>query len=674
MHLFSNNDIAVNNKTFVGNVATDMALGERLVIEAYSFESVEMNNNIFFENSLDGDADAYDLRARAKDNGEDYNTSQHSNVLQRMAGLPALEEGTIGEDPAMIDPANGDFRLADGSPAIDAGREAPLGGVGETDAAGGACREGVSLLGPWNGAAEPIGVSLVVSNRAHEQRAIRYCRHALLATLFWAVGAPAAELFADGFEHDLPKIASFTSNRDTLGNGDTAHLSWEVSGATELELLPSSGSIFPQSGGVDVAPIRTTEYTLTARNAAGSVSRRLRIDRIVLDPLAADLYRTEHALFLIGDPTSFPSWDRIYDAAAMEGYVARLNAVVADDWLLVVVTAAGLTPDLVPMVEPRRYIADGIGLDSTTGVGIPNLCRYNLGHGTVLDSALAVFDHEIAHNWGARIADELSPAWHWLENTTVHGQLAETRSYDGFITVREIDGDPQTGFTWRDLDNLARNEEELYALQDLYSMGLEPAFATAWRIDDPVFDADGTVRYSSAVAVDHSAIVARHGARVPDFRSSPKRFRIAFVHVARDLAEIEATYRPLERSIRQFTEAEVIDRGNYRFQVPFLVATRFRASVDARLADLDGNAAPTLDLPGGGYLFAATGNGEVAIAASDAEDGMPTVTLLTPNPALTVAGDRLLINGLPSGAHFLTLKAVDTLGKKAFAHLVVEVP
>ncbi|HZU28339.1 MAG TPA: hypothetical protein VFA04_22620 [Bryobacteraceae bacterium] len=52
----------------------------------------------------------------------------------------------------------------------------------------------------------------------------------------------------------------------------------------------------------------------------------------------------------------------------------------------------------------------------------------------------------------------------------------------------------------------------------------------------------------------------------------------------------------------QFVNAEDVDTKRDRFQVPFLVDTRYRASVEALPKDLDGSATPTLTIVGPGYL------------------------------------------------------------------------
>lgn len=130
---------------------------------------------------------------------------------------------------------------------------------------------------------------------------------------------------------------------------------------------------------------------------------------------------------------------------------------------MLVATANNLTPNTVPNVITQRHIADGLG-DNISGVGVPNLCRYNIGGGNVVDGAYGVFDHEIGHNWAARMGSEVANG-HWYKNATVHGQLADNYFDDTFTTARQIVGDPGQGFTWVGVDNLTRQETETFADQ-----------------------------------------------------------------------------------------------------------------------------------------------------------------------------------------------------------------
>jgi len=68
-----------------------------------------------------------------------------------------------------------------------------------------------------------------------------------------------------------PVINSFTASPETISSGQSATLSWDVSGATTVTIQPAIGSVSP-SGAEQVLPTTTTGYTLTATNEGGSAT------------------------------------------------------------------------------------------------------------------------------------------------------------------------------------------------------------------------------------------------------------------------------------------------------------------------------------------------------------------------------------------------------------------
>jgi hypothetical protein len=67
----------------------------------------------------------------------------------------------------------------------------------------------------------------------------------------------------------LPSIVSFSSNTDGIFTGQSAILSWNVTGATVVSIHPDIGPV-PITGTKSVSPASTTAYTLTASNGAGN--------------------------------------------------------------------------------------------------------------------------------------------------------------------------------------------------------------------------------------------------------------------------------------------------------------------------------------------------------------------------------------------------------------------
>jgi hypothetical protein len=473
-----------------------------------------------------------------------------------------------------------------------------------------------------------------------------------------------------------PVISSFWTNPNlAAGPGIPVVLTWSTIGATSLSIDHGVGSVTGTS--VVVSPTSTTTYTLTATNPAGSATAAVTVPYVPLVTLSGQLFYSEHVLFIVPPPsqvtwTGANSWGSVYSSANVASFVATLKSVFPSDYFFVVVTANNLTPNSVPSVMLYRHVAHGIGADSVPGVGVPNICRYNIGGGTVLDGAFGVLDHEIGHNWGVFIGTEVGDP-HWLPNSTAAGQMADVYSDDGYLTVKQIAGDPVNGFTWTSIDNTMKNETDTFTLHDLYLQGLNPTFPDLYVLTSPVYNPDHSVSYSSVTKYDQAWVEAKNGVRNPTFRTSAKQFRVGFVYVARDMAEVFSVYQPIERSASHFANAEQIDNTNFRFQVPFLVDTQYRASIDALLADLDGNATPTLSIDGTTDVVSTDGTAQVPFTAADPDGPAPVVSCVPASANCSVSGTNVVLTGLASGTWFFTIKAQDAGGKKAFAHFVVEV-
>lgn len=388
------------------------------------------------------------------------------------------------------------------------------------------------------------------------------------------------------------------------------------------------------------------------------------------------MYYSEHAVFIIPDSSQVTwndsnSWGSVYSTQNINSYLTSLNGLFPDDYFFVAIVANNLLPNKVPNVLTYRHHADGIGQGAITGVGVPNITRYPIS-GTVIDGAFGVLDHEIGHNWGVFIGLPLGSG-HWLANSTVTGQMKDVFSDDNYQTIKQISGDPIVGFHCDVVNNTTRNETETFSDQDLYLLGLAESFPAVHVLGTPVCNQDGSASYSSVATYDQAWVEAHNGVRSPDYQNSQKKFRTAVIYVARDYAEVQAAYPPIERSINHFTNSESIDTSKFRFQVPFLVETKYRASLDGRLADLDGNSTPILTLSSPAYQVSMDGTASVGFNASDA-DGDTLNVSCTPNSAnCSVSDNSVNFTGLLPGTHFFTIKAQDPRGKKAFAHFVIDV-
>lgn len=72
----------------------------------------------------------------------------------------------------------------------------------------------------------------------------------------------------------LPVISSFVATPTTITTGQTAKLSWSISGETSVSLNNGIGTVTNESS-VSVDPLQSTTYQITATNSAGSVTAKV---------------------------------------------------------------------------------------------------------------------------------------------------------------------------------------------------------------------------------------------------------------------------------------------------------------------------------------------------------------------------------------------------------------
>ncbi len=85
-------------------------------------------------------------------------------------------------------------------------------------------------------------------------------------------GSAIATVVVTVTQPTLPTIGSFTASPTSISLGGISTLSWTTSGATTLNIAPGSLASTSATGSVNVSPETTTQYVLTATNAAGSVT------------------------------------------------------------------------------------------------------------------------------------------------------------------------------------------------------------------------------------------------------------------------------------------------------------------------------------------------------------------------------------------------------------------
>jgi len=88
----------------------------------------------------------------------------------------------------------------------------------------------------------------------------------------------------DSTSKDEPIIETFTVNPSQINSGQTATLSWTVTGADSVSISPDIGQV-ESAGTRQISPDVTTSYTLTARNSYGVVNIQLTVSVHELDDL-----------------------------------------------------------------------------------------------------------------------------------------------------------------------------------------------------------------------------------------------------------------------------------------------------------------------------------------------------------------------------------------------------
>jgi len=69
----------------------------------------------------------------------------------------------------------------------------------------------------------------------------------------------------------IPKVNTFRPASTSVAAGQTVHLTWSVSGASEVTISPGIGVVKPE-GSLDIPLSRTTEFTLVAKNEKGEAA------------------------------------------------------------------------------------------------------------------------------------------------------------------------------------------------------------------------------------------------------------------------------------------------------------------------------------------------------------------------------------------------------------------
>ncbi len=131
-----------------------------------------------------------------------------------------------------------------------------------------------------------------------------------------------------------PVINSFTATPDTATLGQPLSLSWQVSGASRVIILPDVGSV--DSGGSKlVSPKADTTYTITALNSGGTSSNSINVKVTApvtehADLFMVNIFREASMVYYVvgnaGTVTSNPSSAKMYvgPSVVTSGYIPPL--------------------------------------------------------------------------------------------------------------------------------------------------------------------------------------------------------------------------------------------------------------------------------------------------------------------------------------------------------------
>jgi len=85
------------------------------------------------------------------------------------------------------------------------------------------------------------------------------------------ISAPVAVTTLSSTAVSIPKVNLFRPHATSVPAGQTVHLTWSVSGATEVTIFPGLGVVKPE-GSMDIPLRKTTEFTLVAKNEKGEAA------------------------------------------------------------------------------------------------------------------------------------------------------------------------------------------------------------------------------------------------------------------------------------------------------------------------------------------------------------------------------------------------------------------
>ena len=202
---------------------------------------------------LAGTLSPYEMTAKITFNGKN-GSGQYVNAV----GTIEVTIGNYGNDVGPLAPAIGSF-FADKKEGID-GQDVALawyvtGDVNEL------------ILNPGDIHLSPVGYypygTYTIHNVDFPQT------FTLVAMGIYGVTSETVDIDETTVAPVVPVINVFDAQPETIGSGQNATLSWDVSNATNVTIYPGIGAVAGTSGEMTVSPQFSTTYTLIASNADG---------------------------------------------------------------------------------------------------------------------------------------------------------------------------------------------------------------------------------------------------------------------------------------------------------------------------------------------------------------------------------------------------------------------
>jgi len=101
-----------------------------------------------------------------------------------------------------------------------------------------------------------------------------------------------------------PKILSFTASSTSIEEGETVILSWNVINASRIDITgleKQDEEELPSSGSLEVWPLETTTYILTATSTGGSTSSSITVHINSNNDLSIDLFTSSQSEITLGN-------------------------------------------------------------------------------------------------------------------------------------------------------------------------------------------------------------------------------------------------------------------------------------------------------------------------------------------------------------------------------------